>query len=289
MFSRGPLCWLLVVFLVVASQWLLACDTADSGAISAEPAQEDMSSEFIDAIVANDQATVERLLTAGIDPNGADDFSGTPYLHYALGAAHQKKRGEATQADYETSQRIVRLLVEHGARITDPARYLTGDDHSALWFHIVASGEPELVQIMLDAGLDVNVRDRLILHANRWNAPETAMISAAKGACWPDDPSEQARGMAVLRLLVAAGADVNTMTVTRLWDNSGRRVIGITESRSVLSLVQGSRHPCTEAIQLLQAAGARDDMERRRIEWGPQGQPPAGLDEIVAALARVGQ
>ena len=213
MFPRHPLCCLLLAFLIVASQWLLACDTADSGSTRAEPAL-----ELIDAIYANDQAAVERLLTAGIDPNGVADFDNMPYLYQALANAYSTwrdlERGEATQAQYETAQRIARVLVERGARITEPGPYLTGDDHSALWFHIVVSGETELVQIMLDAGIDVNARDRLILRADRWNAPITVLIQAVKGACWPDDPAERARGMAVLRLLVAAGADVNTMTVT---------------------------------------------------------------------------
>ena len=65
------------------------------------------------------------------------------------------------------------------------------------------------------------------------------------------------------------GADVNTMTFGQILEEGsggGYAVVGIFEDDSVLDLARNS--DCSEVVAILKEAGACENLEGRRFEWG---------------------
>ena len=118
-----------------------------------------------------DTAEVERLVSAGADPNTADIDGETP-LHVAARAGHHN---------------IVRVLLEHGSQPDHQSRYGLTPLHLA-----VQESHADTVAALLDAGANVNVAD-----AFGCTPLHDAVTQAAV---------TQAAGPLVARLL-AAGAD----------------------------------------------------------------------------------
>ena len=218
---------------------------------------------LVNAIWSTNLEAVQLLMGTDMDVDTADLF-GTPFLDHAVGnilmIQFDLDQGLETDArKYEDAVAIARLLVARGARVTDEHA-----DYVVLWFASVGRSM-EAVRIMVDAGMDVDTRRPL---DDTWS-PVTALVGVVKGACWSDDEETRAAATEMLEALVEAGADVNTMTFGQILEEGsggGYAVVGIFEDDSVLDLARNS--DCSEVVAILKEAGACENLEGRRFEWG---------------------
>lgn len=135
---------------------------------------------LIDAAKYIDEANVEALLAAGVDPNVADESGFTP-IHAASWMGDDGEHGLSIG-------RIIATLLRHGA---DP-QVRDSEGYTAL-HHAVESDAPSAtaVEMLLAAGADPNARD---------NADQTPLLAAAAQA-------GQRRILECIWLLLAAGAE----------------------------------------------------------------------------------
>ena len=233
------------------------------------------------AILSVNLPAVQMLLEAGADPNGVQEHvGGAGILNWALISIESdsrwdektKETRELTSSERNNAVFIAELLVKEGARITRD----NADDYKDVWFRSVGHGSVNIVRIMIAAGMDVNARQALEVAQGYFQPPITALVPAVKVACGRGEMEERLPGAKIVRMLVEAGADVNTMSFgARLGGREGK-VIGIYESETVLAIAQNrSRQSCPEVVRLLKDAGASEELEGRRLEWG-DGQPPVG-------------
>ena len=230
-----------------------------------ERAQEIYGKLLVNAIDSSNLEAVTLLMNTNMDVNTVDLF-GTPFLRHALGRI---ERGSET---YDNAVSIARLLVASGARITDDEH----GDYTTDWF----ASTIEAVQIMIDAGMNVNTRRPL---DESWR-PVTALVGAVEQACRADDEERKAIATETVKVLVKAGADVNTMSIGQIVGegDGGLVIVGLFEVESVLDIAEDGN--CPEIVQILKEAGACEDLERRRWEWGIG----RGLDFIIRFLQEIG-
>lgn len=244
-------------------------------------AQEIYGKLLFNAIWATNLEAVTLLLDTNMNVNTVDLF-GTPFLDHAVGnigaVKHDVSRGEKPERTYDRAVSIGRMLVARGARIANPY------DYEDPWFHSLDTFD--VVEIMIDADMDVNIRRAL--ETDSFN-PITALVPAVSLACSRDDEESREDGTKTVKALIDAGADVNTMSFGRILgqDENGRYslIIGIFEVRSVLDSARDAREPCPAVVEMLVEAGACEDLEGRRFEWGVG----RGLDFILTFLQEVGR
>ena len=139
--------------------------------------QNDGTTPLLLAVYSGDEATVAKLLKAGADWRAGNAFGATPFSEAA-------RIGHAG---------ILALLLKAGA---DP-RAANAEDQTAL--HLVArTGNVEAARLLLKAGADVNARER-------WGGQTPLMWAASQ-----NQP-------AMIRFLIARGADANAHATVRDW------------------------------------------------------------------------
>ena len=220
-----------------------------------------LSGMMQDAIRSSNQAVVRLLLEAGIDADGESPF-GEPFLLSALNQLTFTASDSGQSPEGEAAVAIGDILVDEGARVPEPP-----GEYVNAWF-IAVETSPDAMRIMIRAGMDANVRRPL---EERFNV-ETALVHAVKRACSsvvsdvsdPDRPE-----LEIVRLLVEAGADVNTMSIGQILDENFK-VIGLFESETVLADAVGGQTGCPQVVNILREAGACLDLEGRRVEWGSE-------------------
>ncbi len=198
------------------------------------------------AAVEGDVILARSLLEGGMSPNAPDERGLTP-LHcaatcgnqqrYALvteGKGYPEPGGDLTQT---REARIVRLLLEHGARCD--ARDEEGDTP----LHLAAHFEnPAAVRALLDGGADVNARN--------------------KDDMTPLHEANVHASIASMRLLLAAGADPNAR------GTYGRQPLDLllyNADRLDKKLLQ-------KASRMMLAAGAKHSAAPGWVEEGKYGQ-----------------
>ena len=172
---------------------------------------------------------IEKLLDAGTNIEAEARYSDDTPLFWAA---------------YAGDLRIVDLLISRGAKVSatilgdifiqDIVRHVCGQYFGFLRGSTSRRRYFEVIQLLLEAGADVNATDRshgkfLLLHAAIRNPRFVALLLAAGGNCNIVD----SYGMTslhraamygeqdVVEKLLAAGADVNVTMRTRSWDRSG--------------------------------------------------------------------
>jgi ankyrin len=153
------------------------------------------------ASVNGQAAMIEKLITAGADPNIAQDSSGDT----ALMIASRTGKVEA-----------VKMLLDHSAQVN--AKEAWGGTTALMW--AASEKHPEVVKLLLERGAEVNARSNFVPSASGRGFEGTTPI-----VTHPDRPEEFASGLFTplmfaaredslesARLLVAAGADVNAVS-----------------------------------------------------------------------------
>lgn len=147
-------------------------------------ASESPGEALYEAIDRKDVGMVRRLLEIGVDPNATTE---TP-ADETWSVLHSACLNEPS----EQMEAIVRLLVEHGAKVNarTGAEVNARTDYDAAPLHFAcSSAEPARVQFLVDRGAEVNARTR---------QGETALHFAARR-----------RSVKVAEILLDSGADAN--------------------------------------------------------------------------------
>ena len=191
---------------------------------------------------SGDPAIVALLIEHGADVNVEGDFGHTP-LHYAVRSGNPKNVVLLLEAGADVSAwnnngyhpttplheaatigniEILHLLLEAGADVSAHRGFTDTPLHSAAWF----SGDPAVIQVLLDAGSDVNVPpDQTFVVGGEGILTSSPLHSAAARAMLFKAPDEEswchrvppAEEVAGLTLLLEAGADVNAQT--HVWED----------------------------------------------------------------------
>lgn len=217
------------------------------------------------ALLANNDAAVKALLSAGADPNLGD-----PALITAA-------MGDAGRDD----PTLVRLLLAHGAQVNA----VNALDETAL-MTAVSSGNVAIVRALLDAGADPNFQnadgttaliamgaqsamDRRLIIASALMDPEVPAEAKAaarkKAAEWPE------KDAAVTKMLLAAGADVS-----------------LADKRGETALTSAARSGNAPVAEALLAAGAKTERRGRDDLTPLMIAASNGQTEVVNALVRHG-
>ena len=228
---------------------------------------------LVNAISTANLDAVNILMGTNMEVNAFDLFGHQTFLGHALGSimmlSFDLAEGFETDAGkYDNAVAIAELLVSRGARIDDDI-----EAYRELWFASF-SRSLDVARIMIDAGMNVNIRRTL---DESWN-PVMVLVQLVKRACWSDDEAYRAAATEAILMLVEAGADVNTMTFGRILEpgpNNRLVVVGIFEGHTVLELALDS--DCPEVVQILREAGACEELEGRRFEWGSSITGWAGI------------
>ena len=216
-----------------------------------------LSGMMADAIFSSNQDAVRLLLNAGVDASGKSPIGGFFLLDALTNLTFTTLNGQAPEG--ANAAAIADSLVDEGARITGPP----GEEYVNAWFN-AAQSSMDGVRIMADAGMDVNIRPPL----DKNFGLETALVGAVRRACWRDNLDPERPELEIVRVLVDAGADVNTMSIGQILDDDWSKVIGLFESKTVLSIAETSQSSCPQVVSILREAGACRDLEGRRVEWG---------------------
>jgi ankyrin repeat protein len=188
------------------------------------------SMPLLDAAYSGDAVRVASLIKSGADVNAANQFGATPMAEAA-------KRADTT---------VLRLLLKAGA---DPES-ANAEGETALML-VARTGNVEAAKLLLKAGAKVDAREK-------WGG-QTALLWAAA----QNQP-------AMIRLLVAKGADVNARSVVRDW---GRRMTAEERPKDLnrggmSALMFAARDGSIEAVRALLEVGADIDF------MDPDGSTP---------------
>lgn len=178
----------------------------------------DGSTALLYAAYEGDTELVGKLLAAGADPNRGNEYGSFPL-------------SEAVQ---QGSVEVVALLLEHDA---DPNQAnLEGE--TAL---MVAARQGDLAtaRLLLEHGADVNAKEQ-------WGGQNALMWASAQSQ--PE----------MMKLLIAAGANLDEHGAARLWD---RRIMNEPRPKDMNKggfnpLLYAARQGCIECVQVLAEAGA---------------------------------
>ena len=138
----------------------------------------DMTNELLAAIDKGDIGETKKLLAAGANPNGTY-WRGGSLLHYAV----------ANGRDDEEGLGIIRLLLEFGADVNNPAgfrmAFLTARALTPLHVATATRDKWQAVRLLLEFGARVDVQDshgNTPLHNAAWQPPskrESLLLLAA--------------------------------------------------------------------------------------------------------------
>jgi ankyrin repeat protein len=191
-------------------------------------------SELNAAVESGNREEVERLLAIGHDPNATDQFELTALTWAAM----------KSQVD------IARVLLEAGANPNPPPSQIAPGGFP--WARAAGVGSLEMVDLLLDAKADVNLKDK---------EGTTAIFKAAQHQTDP----------AVIRRLLEAGANINERS-----DNGMTCLFG--------AAAQGR----VENVRLLIREGATVDVRSNSNETVLIHASFGGHSEIVQILLEAG-
>jgi ankyrin repeat protein len=195
---------------------------------------------LIDAAAGGDVSRVRRLLAAGASVRATDERGRTPLVAAAYGnhlrvarllvraGADPNEKDSSVQSAYliSTSEvgddaRLLRVPLRHGADVSSRDSF-----NGTGLIRAAERGFPEIIDRLLDTDIEID-------HVNRlgWTALHEAIILGDGG---PDH-------LAVVRRLLAAGADVNLPSATD----------------GVRPLTHAQERGYREMVEALRAAGAR--------------------------------
>lgn len=228
---------------------------------------------MVGAIFGSNLEAARLLLDAGVD-GGGSDLIGESFLLLALGHVISVSYDPDQESNITDLIALADLLVDDGARISVPP----SEGYANAWFH-ASTVSPEVVRIMTRAGMDVNFRGPV----QGQFSMDTALDGAVARACWADEVGPESPEVQIVRELIEAGADVNTMSVGQILDDKGQNVIGFSESKSVLSIAEDG--DCTSVASLLLDAGACRNLEGRRVTWEGDSSLSGNLKMLSASSA----
>ena len=188
-------------------------------------------------------AVVERLLDAGADPNAALSSGETPLM----------------TASRTGSPAVVKLLLAHGADVN--SREGSRGQTALMW--AAAQRHPEVVQVLLDAGADIHARSNIWhqLVNTSGNTDARGVINMAHGGSTPLLFATRANSIETLRVLVAAGADVNDTAPAGTSALVLAVLSGHTETATFLLDQGADLHAAEAGYTAFHAAVLRADME----------------------------
>jgi ankyrin repeat protein len=180
--------------------------------------QSDGSSALLYAAYNGDAELVEQLLDAGADPNLRNEYGSFPL-------------SEAVQ---QGSVEVIELLLEHDA---DPA--VSNLEGETALMVAARSGHLAAAELLIEHGADVNAKEA-------WGGQSPLMWAAAQSQ--PE----------MMKLLIAAGANLDEHGAARLWD---RRIMNEPRPKDMNKggfnpLLYAARQGCTECVKVLADAGA---------------------------------
>jgi ankyrin repeat protein len=209
---------------------LTAAEEGDrAAALAALEAGGDVAARAADGTTAllwaaynGDAVLVERLLAAGADPDAKNEFGSFALSEAAIGGYTQ----------------VIAALLKGGAA----ADAANPEGETAL-MAIARTGQVEAATLLLDAGADVNAIEL-------WGQQSALMWAAAQ------------KHPAMIRLLVARGADVDARGAIRNWE---RKVIREPRPKDMnqggfTPLLYAAREGCIECAKELAAGGADLDL-----------------------------
>ena len=231
--------------IVNSDRWLVGNDETVQGLVAeGYDVNEAKTPPILGAAEFSNAMVVRDLIRAGARVNVADQSGYTPLIFAALRGLPEMVRllldagADANAADRDRvttlmygaqsgDESVVRQLLDAGARVKD--RDTRGG--SAL-MDAAASGNPKVVQLLLDAKAAVNDR-------NWWRT--TPLIAAVRGTehptlrmfgVHPQVPEELVDRGAVVRMLIAAGANVNSK------DREGQNALFTIEEDALAELLK---------------------------------------------------
>ena len=232
------------------------------------------------AVYEGNHKAVQELLSAGADANVANN-DGTPALFIA-----------ALQNDFESA----RLLVKYGADVKRESKL----GRTAL--HVAASTEGawRITKLLLDAGADVNVHDKL---------EGIPMIPVGSGGATPLIEAAKCRDARALKLLLEHGADVNAtergggtaLSAAAIYGNkesvkmllSAHAKVNSTTKLGMSPLLFGVVRDDAELVRMLLDAGAAvnvtDGAGSTPLMWAAYSESgdPEILDQLLKAGADI--
>jgi ankyrin repeat protein len=178
----------------------------------------DGSTALLYAAYNGDAELVGKLLDADADPNVRNEYGSFPL-------------SEAVQSG---NVDVVRLLLEHGAEPN-----MTNLEGETALMVAARSGQLAAAELLLEHGADVDAKET-------WGGQSALMWAAAQSQ--PE----------MIKLLIAAGANINEHGAARLWD---RRIMNEPRPKDMNKggfnpLLYAARQGCIECVKVLAEAGA---------------------------------
>ena len=182
----------------------------------------DGATALIWAAYNGDSVLVERLLAAGADPAAQNEFGTSALAEAAIGGYTD----------------VIRALLKGGADAN-----LRNPEGETPLMAVARTGNVEAAALLLDAGADVNAIEL-------WGQQSALMWAAAQ------------KQPAMIKLLIARGADVDARGAVRNWE---RKVIKEPRPKDMnqggfTPLLYAAREGCIECAQELVAGGANLDL-----------------------------
>ena len=168
------------------------------------------------AVILKDNAAIEALVAAGVNPNSINRNSSRTPLHQAVTGEPPDFCRLTDTPVCQGDPDIIRTLVKAGARLDQAV----GSDHWTVLHHTAMAGNAELTKRLLELGAGTEVRDSLGRTALYWAAEKnhvqamTALIHYGAGLDTPDNkmrtPLHQAvahGNVEAIQQLINGGAD----------------------------------------------------------------------------------